>query len=62
MIHTIRKISKRLRSARDLAHMPSGRGKGKWHNRKTLWAYKCLTRRRRKIASASRRRNAERAK
>lgn len=54
---TIRKISKRLRSKADLQHKPSGFGKGKWHSRTSLWNYKRLSRRRRLIANASRRRN-----
>lgn len=59
MTVTIRRFGKarRLRSKKDLAK-PSGHGKGKWHSRTTLlWAYKRLSRRRRLIAAASRRRN-----
>lgn len=48
---------RRLRSKREMAHKPNGRGKGKWHSRTTLWAYKRKARRRRLIADASRRRN-----
>lgn len=49
--------AKRLRARTQLAHKPSGRGKGKWHSRTSLWAYKRLTRRKRLIAHTSRRRN-----
>lgn len=56
---TIRKLgkAKRLRSKKALAHKPSGHGKGKWHSRTSLWAYKRLSRQKRLIANASRRRN-----
>lgn len=48
---------RRLRSKSALAHKPSGHGKGKWHSRTTLWAYKRKSRRLRQIAAASRRAN-----
>lgn len=54
---TIRKLRKRLRSKRQMAHKPSGVGKGRWHGRATLWLYKRKSRRLRKIAEASRYRN-----
>lgn len=59
MTVTIRKVGKdhRLKSKKDLAHKPSGVGKGKWHSRTSLWAYKRKSRRRRLIANESRRRN-----
>lgn len=55
----IRKFGKaaRLSSKKKLAHKPNGHGKGKWHSRTTLWLYKRKSRRIRKIAEASRRRN-----
>ncbi len=53
----IRYVNKRLRSKKDLQHKPSGSGKGKWHSRTSLWQYKRLTRRRRLVSNASRRRN-----
>lgn len=55
----IRKLGKalRLRSKKDLAHKPSGVGKGRWHSRTSLWASKRKDRRKRLIANASRRRN-----
>lgn len=49
--------ARRLRSKKALAHKPSGFGKGKWHSRSTLWAYKRKGRRLRLIAAESRRRN-----
>lgn len=49
--------SRRLKSRKQLLHKPSGHGKGKWHSRTSLWAYKRLTRRKNQIASASRQRN-----
>lgn len=49
--------SRRLRSRYQMAHKPSGHGKGKWHSRTSLWAYKRLSRRKRLIAAASRRAN-----
>ena len=57
MAITIRRIHPRLRSRTQLAHKPSGHGKGKWQNIKTLWAYKTAARKRRNTAEASRRRN-----
>lgn len=57
MSFTIRKLSKRLRSRKDLAHKPTVTGQGIWHNMKTLWNYKMKSRRLRKIAAESRRRN-----
>lgn len=56
---TIRKVGKarRLRSKRDLAHKPSGFGKGRWHSRTCLWKAHQKARRKRIIANASRRRN-----
>ena len=55
---TIRKFGKarRLTKAK-MQHKPSGKGKGKWHSRTTLWGYKVKSRRLRKIAADSRRRN-----
>lgn len=55
----IRRVGKarRLRSKYQMAHKPSGHGKGKWHSRTSLWAYKRHARRRRLMADASRRRN-----
>lgn len=41
----------------DLAHMPSGHGKGRWHNRATLWRAYLKARRKRRIAKLSRRVN-----
>ncbi len=58
MATTILKKSKRLRSKKAMAHKPSGHGKGKWHSRTSLWAYKRLSRRKRQIAARSRRINA----
>lgn len=49
--------ARRLRSRYQMAHKPSGHGKGKWHSRTSLWAYKRLSRRKRLIAAASRRAN-----
>ena len=57
MTVVVRRIRKRLRSKRDLLKRTNGHGKGKWHGVRTLWAYKQLTKRRRKIAEASRRQN-----
>lgn len=59
---TIRKLgkSRRLRSKKELAHKPSGHGKGKWQSRSSLWLYKRLSRRKRIIAAHSRRVNAAR--
>lgn len=56
---TIRRFGKarRLKSKRDLAHKPSGFGKGRWHSRTALWKSKRKDRRKRLIANASRRRN-----
>lgn len=54
---TIRKLSKRLRSKKALAHKTSGFGKGRWHSRTALWASKRKDRRRRIIANESRRIN-----
>lgn len=54
---TVRKVNERLRSIRQLKHLPSGFGQGKWENRRSLWGYKRLARRRRQIAAASRRAN-----
>lgn len=55
----IRKLGKarRLKSKTQLAHKPSGHGKGRWHSRTSLWASKRKDRRKRLIANASRRRN-----
>jgi hypothetical protein len=55
----IRRFGKgaRLRSKNQMQHKPSGRGKGKWHNRASLWAYKRKSRRKRLISNESRRRN-----
>jgi hypothetical protein len=47
----------RLRFKQQLGHVPSGFGKGKWQNTRTLWAYKVKARRKRQTAAASRRRN-----
>ena len=49
--------AKRLRSKKHLAHKPSGHGKGRWHNRTTLWKSKRKDRRKRIIANHSRRMN-----
>lgn len=38
-------------------HKPNGHGKGKWHDNRTLWAYKLQRRAARKVATASRARN-----
>lgn len=59
MTLTIRKWGKarRLRSKKQMAHKPMLTGTGKWHSRTSLWAYKRLSRRKRLIANASRRRN-----
>lgn len=56
---TIRAFGKalRLRSKNQLAHNPSGIGKGRWHSRTALWKSKRKDRRKRLIADASRRRN-----
>lgn len=51
------RVGRRLRSKRQLAHKPSGHGKGRWHSRTTLWASKRKDRRKRLIANESRRRN-----
>lgn len=40
-----------------LAHLPSGKGKGRWHSIKALWASKLKARTRRKMAARSRRIN-----
>jgi len=53
----IRKLTNRLRSKKDIVHKPSGFGKGKWHDLKSLWTYKRAARTARKVASASRARN-----
>lgn len=50
-------LNVRVRSIAQLGHKPSGRGKGKWHNRATLWCYVCHRRVRNHLARASRRRN-----
>lgn len=59
MTFTIRKLgkSKRLSSKKQMAHKPSGHGKGRWHSRTSLWASKRKDRRKRIIANESRRRN-----
>lgn len=59
MTYTIKKLPKssRLRSNKELAHKPSGVGKGRWHSRTALWKSKRKDRRKRLIADASRRRN-----
>ncbi len=49
--------ARRLRSRWQMAHKPSGVGKGKWHSRTSLWNYKRAARRARKVADASRRAN-----
>lgn len=49
--------NKCLRHPKQLGHMPSGKGKGRWQSLKTLWASKMKGRRLRRIAAASRRRN-----
>lgn len=48
---------RRLRSAKQLEHKPSGVGKGRWHSRQALWRAKRKDRRKRQIAAASRARN-----
>lgn len=55
----IRKLGKarRLRSKQQLAHKPSGAGKGRWHSRSCLWRSKRKTRRKHLISKASRRLN-----
>lgn len=55
----IRKLGKalRLRSKKQMAHKPSGHGKGRWHSRTTLWKSKRKDRRKRLIANKSRRLN-----
>lgn len=53
----IRKLTKRLRSKKQMAHKPNGHGQGRWHSRTTLWASKRKDRRRRIIANNSRRAN-----
>ncbi len=55
----IRKFGKarRLLSKKQMAHKPSGHGKGRWHSRTSLWASKRKDRRKRLISDASRRRN-----
>ncbi len=52
-----KKKAHRLRSKNSLKHKPNGHGTGKWHSRTSLWAYKRLSRRKRLISNASRRRN-----
>ncbi len=56
---TIRRRGKalRLRSKKSMAHKPTLTGKGKWHSRTALWAYKRKSRRKRLISDASRRQN-----
>lgn len=54
---TPRGKARRLKSKKDLAHKPSGVGKGRWHSRTSLWKAKRKARRTRLIADASRRRN-----
>lgn len=56
---TIKRFGKalRLRSKKDLAHKPSGHGKGRWHSRTSLWLSKRKDRRKRIIAAKSRRAN-----
>lgn len=49
--------SRRLRSIKQIVHHPTLRGTGKWHSRRSLWAYKRKARRKRLIAAASRRAN-----
>ncbi len=49
--------ARRLRSRWQMNHKPNGHGKGKWHSRTSLWAYKRQSRRARLTAAASRRRN-----
>lgn len=53
----IKKLHRRKRSKAELAHNPSGHGKGRWHNKKTLWASRMARRKRNAVASASRARN-----
>lgn len=57
MTAKILKRNKRLLSRKQMAHKPSGRGTGKWQDRTTLWNYKMKSRRLRRIAAESRRRN-----
>lgn len=49
--------ARRLSSKWQMQHKPSGHGKGKWHSRTALWAYKRKARRKTLIAAESRRRN-----
>lgn len=55
----IRKLgkSRRLSSKKQMAHKPSGHGKGRWHSRTSLWASKRKDRRKRIVSNESRRRN-----
>lgn len=55
----IRKLGKarRLSSKKQMAHKPSGHGKGRWHSRTSLWASKRKDRRKRLVSNESRRRN-----
>lgn len=48
---------RRLRARKAMKHKPSGFGKGKWHSRTSLWAYKRSSRRKRLMADQSRRVN-----
>lgn len=50
----ILKKSKRIRSKKEMAHKPSGFGKGKWHSRTTLWKSRLARKKRNAVASASR--------
>jgi hypothetical protein len=56
-IRLIGNKAKRLRNKSELAHKPLPWGKGRWHSRTVLWKARGHARRRRAIASASRRRN-----
>lgn len=48
-------IGRRVRRTKgELLHKPSGHGKGKWQNTRTLVAYKAKAKRRKAIASQSR--------
>lgn len=49
--------AKRLRSKNDVRHRPTLRGIGKWESLACFWRYKRKSRRLRKIADESRRRN-----
>ena len=55
--HPLVRKQKRVRSKKEMAHKPSGFGKGRWHSRTTLWKSKRKDRRKRLIAAASRRAN-----